>query len=547
MMRFSLLVMVFFILSCSGKKADKVYFNGNIWTGDVSNPVATVIAIKDGKIVYVGDDADAYSASEKIDLEGKLVVPGFTDNHTHFLSAGYGLSSVKLKDAMTKSAFIQRIADFCKSHPDSTWVMEGSWDHENWGGELPSKEWIDSVTGDHPLFISRYDGHMAFANSKAMALAGITAATPSPDGGVIGKNAKGEPTGIFKDAAMNLINQVIPAPTTQQLDEYFDAAAKHAVERGVTNTNDMNSYGGWVDMETYRRAAGTDRMLLRMYSFVPLATWEKLDSFVQKNGRGDDMLKWGGLKGYVDGSLGSTTAWFHQPYLDDPHSHGLNITDTNLLKKWVMGADKAGLHVAVHAIGDRANDFILGVYEAAAKANGDRDRRFRVEHAQHVSQSAIDRFAQQQVIASMHPYHLVDDGIWAYKRLDTHRLKGTYAIKSMLDKNVMVSFGSDWPVAPIDPLFGIYSAVTRRTGDNKNPGGWYPKEKVTVEQALRAYTTGNAYGSFLDGKIGVLKEGYYADFAVLNEDIFKIAPENLKSVKVARTVMNGRDVFVAAK
>ncbi len=547
MMRFSLLVMVFFILSCSGKKADKVYFNGNIWTGDVSNPVATVIAIKDGKIVYVGDDADAYSASEKIDLEGKLVVPGFTDNHTHFLSAGYGLSSVKLKDAMTKSAFIQRIADFCKSHPDSTWVMEGSWDHENWGGELPSKEWIDSVTGDHPLFISRYDGHMAFANSKAMALAGITAATPSPDGGVIGKNAKGEPTGIFKDAAMNLINQVIPAPTTQQLDEYFDAAAKHAVERGVTNTNDMNSYGGWVDMETYRRAAGTDRMLLRMYSFVPLATWEKLDSFVQKNGRGDDMLKWGGLKGYVDGSLGSTTAWFHQPYLDDPHSHGLNITDTNLLKKWVMGADKAGLHVAVHAIGDRANDFILGVYEAAAKANGDRDRRFRVEHAQHVSQSAIDRFAQQQVIASMHPYHLVDDGIWAYKRLDTHRLKGTYAINSMLEKNVMVSFGSDWPVAPIDPLFGIYSAVTRRTGDNKNPGGWYPKEKVTVEQALRAYTTGNAYGSFLDGKIGVLKEGYYADFAVLNEDIFKIAPENLKSVKVARTVMNGRDVFVAAK
>ena len=545
MMRFSLLVMVFFILSCSGKKADKVYFNGNIWTGDVSNPVATVIAIKDGKIVYVGDDADAYSASEKIDLEGKLVVPGFTDNHTHFLSAGYGLSSVKLKDAMTKSAFIQRIADFCKSHPDSTWVMEGSWDHENWGGELPSKEWIDSVTGNHPLFISRYDGHMAFANSKAMALAGITAATPSPDGGVIGKNAKGEPTGIFKDAAMNLINQVIPAPTTQQLDEYFDAAAKHAVERGVTNTNDMNSYGGWADMETYRRAAGTDRMLLRMYSFVPLATWEKLDSFVQKNGRGDDILKWGGLKGYVDGSLGSTTAWFHQPYLDDPHSHGLNITDTNLLKKWVMGADKAGLHVAVHAIGDRANDFILGVYEASAKTNGDRDRRFRVEHAQHVSQSAIDRFAQQQVIASMHPYHLVDDGIWAYKRLDTHRLKGTYAIKSMLDKNVMVSFGSDWPVAPIDPLFGIYAAVTRRTGDNKNPDGWYPKEKVTVEQALRAYTTGNAFGSFLDGKIGVLKEGYYADFAVLNEDIFKIAPENIKTVKVARTVMNGRDVFVA--
>lgn len=545
MMRLTLLAMILVLFSCSGKKADKVYFNGNIWTGDVSNPVASVIAIKDGKIVYVGDDADAYSAAEKIDLEGKQVVPGFTDNHTHFLSAGYGLSSVKLKDAMTKEEFINCIADFCRTHPDSTWVMEGSWDHENWGGELPSKEWIDSVTGDHPLFISRYDGHMAFANTKAMALAGITAATTSPEGGVIGKNSKGEPTGIFKDAAMNLIYAVIPAPTEKQLDDYFDAAAQHAVERGVTNVNDMNSYGGWADMETYRRAVGTDRMLLRMYSFVPLATWEKLDSFVQKNGKGDDQLKWGGLKGYVDGSLGSTTAWFHQPYLDDPHSHGLTITDTSLLRKWVLGADKAGLHVAVHAIGDRANDFILSVYDEAAKVNGDRDRRFRVEHAQHVSQSTIDHFAKQNVIASMHPYHLFDDGIWAYKRLDTNRLKGTYAFKSMLNKGVMVSFGSDWPVAPIDPMYGIFAAVTRRTGDNKNPDGWYPKEKISVEEALRAYTTGNAFGSFLDGKIGVLKEGYYADFAVLQEDIFKVAPEKIRDIKIARTVMNGRDVFVA--
>lgn len=544
-MRLLFLAMVLFLFSCSGKKADKIYFNGNIWTGDVSNPVAKVIAVKDGKIIYVGDDEEAYSAAEKIDLEGKLVVPGFTDNHTHFLSAGYGLSSVKLKDAMTKEEFIKRIADFCRTRPDSTWVMEGSWDHENWGGELPSKEWIDSVTGDHPLFISRYDGHMAFANSKAMALAGITASTVSPEGGVIGKNAKGEPTGIFKDAAMPLISSVIPPPSTKQLDDYFDAAAKHAVERGVTNVNDMNSYGGWADMETYRRAAGTDRMILRMYSFVPLANWQKLDSFVQKNGRGDDVLRWGGLKGFVDGSLGATTAWFHQPYLDDPHSHGLTITDTSLLRKWVIGADKAGLHVAVHAIGDRANDFILSVYDEAARVNGKRDRRFRVEHAQHVSQATIGQFAKQHVIASMHPYHLFDDGIWASKRLDTNRLKGTFAFRSMLDKGVMVSFGSDWPVAPVDPLFGIFAAVTRRTGDNKNPDGWYPKEKITVEEALRAYTMGNAFGSFLDGKIGVLKAGYYADFAVLNDDIFSIAPEKIKQVKVKRTVMNGRDVFVA--
>lgn len=536
-------VCLVFLYSCSGNKVDTLYVNGRFWTGDVSNPEATTLAIKDGKIVYVGEPTDRYSAAETVDLEGKLAVPGFTDNHTHFLSAGYALSSVQLKDAMTKEEFIKRISAFCKSHPDNTWILEGSWDHENWGGVLPDKSWIDSVTGEHPLFLSRYDGHMAFANTKAMQLAGINASTNAPSGGVVVKDTKGEPTGIFKDAAMGLILKAVPEPTPAQLDEYFDAAAKHAVERGVTNINDMSSYGGWSDLETYRRAAGTDRMILRMYSFVPLASWQRLDSFTQKNGKGDDVLHWGGLKGYVDGSLGSTTAWFHQPYVDEPTTSGLYITDTTDLRNWVLGADKAGLHIAVHAIGDRANDFILGVFDETTKQNGQRDRRFRIEHAQHVSPAAIGNFAKQGVIASMHPYHLVDDGIWAHKRLDSTRLKGTYAFRSMLEKGTMVSFGSDWPVAPVDPMFGIYAAVTRRTGDNKNPGGWFPAEKMTVEEALRAYTSSNAYGSFLDGKIGVLKEGAYADFAVLADDIFTIAPENIKSVKINRTVMQGRTVF----
>ncbi len=538
-------VFAFSLLSC-GKKADKIYFNGHIWTGDFSNPAATVMAIKGDKIVYVGDDPDAYSG-ERIDLEGKLVLPGFTDNHTHFLSAGYSLSSVKLKDAMTRQEFIKRIGDFCRSKPGSAWVMEGSWDHENWGGELPNREWVDSVSGDHPIFLSRYDGHMAFANSKAMELAGITATTVSPAGGVIVKDAKGQPTGIFKDAAMSLITRAIPEPTKEELDQFFDAAAKYAVERGVTHVNDMNSYGGWADLETYRRAVGTDRMILRMYSFVPLATWQRLDSFVQKNGRGDDVLRWGGLKGYVDGSLGSTTAWFHKPYLDEPSSSGLTITDTTLLRQWVLGADKAGLHLAVHAIGDRANDFILSVYADAVKVNGASDRRFRVEHAQHLSKEALENFSKQNVIASMHPYHLVDDGIWAYKRLDTSRLKGTYAFRTLIDKGAVVTFGSDWPVAPIDPLFGIYAAVTRITGDNKNPDGWYAGEKISVEEAVRAYTYSNAISSFMDGKSAVLKEGYYADFIVLNEDIFKIDPKKIKDVKVDQTVMNGKEVYKRSK
>ena len=536
-------VLVFF--SCnSSNRADKVYVNGNFWTGDSANPTATVLAIKGDKIIYVGNDASQVNATEQIDLNGNMVVPGFTDNHTHFLSAGYGLSSVKLKDAMTKAAFIQRISDFCKTHPGNAWIREGNWDNENWGGELPSKEWIDSVSGDHPIFISRYDGHMAFANSKAMQLAGVNASTLSPAGGVVVKNTKGELTGCFKDKAMSLIEKAIPDPTEAELEEYYKAAANYALERGVTHVNDMGSYGGWMDLSTYRRVAQKNNSLIRMYSFVPLATWSRLDSFVQKNGRGDDLLKWGGLKGYVDGSLGSTTAWFHQPYLDDPKSTGLTITDTTDLRNWVIGADKAGLHVAVHAIGDRANDFILSVYQEAEKINGSRDRRFRVEHAQHVRLEAIDHFANQQVIASMHPFHLVDDGIWAYKRLDTNRLKGTYAIKTMMDKGVTVTFGSDWPVAPVDALFGVYAAVTRRTGDNKNPNGWYPDQKISIDQALRAYTQNNARASFMEGKIGVLKKGYYADFAVLDQDIKKIDPITLKEVKVLRTVLNGKEVFV---
>jgi predicted amidohydrolase YtcJ len=539
-----LLFISLLFVSCGKEKVDRMYVNAKIWTGDTLNPSATVIAVKGEKIVYVGDDATKFTANETIDVQGKQLLPGFTDNHTHFLSAGYALSSVKLKDAMTKEEFIKRIAEFCKSKPDDTWVMEGSWDHENWGGELPSKEWVDSVTGDHPLFISRYDSHMAFANSKALELAGINKNTVAPLGGVVVKNKDGEPTGVVKDAAMTLVINAITPPTNELLDQYFDAAAKHAVERGVTNVTDMNSFGGWSDLETYRRAWKTDRMILRMYSFVPLATWERMDSFVQKNGRGDDMLHWGGLKGYVDGSLGSTTAWFHQPYLDDPKTSGLFITDTALLRKWVMGADKAKLHLAVHAIGDKANDFILSIYENALKVNGERDRRSRVEHAQHVTKQTIDQFAKLGVIASMHPYHLYDDGIWAYKRLDTNRLKGTYAFKSMKDKGVKITFGSDWPVAPIDPVYGIYSAVTRITGDGKNPNGWYPDEKLSIEDALKAYTATNAYASFLEDKIGILKEGFYADFTILENNLFEVPKEKIKDIKALRTVLKGKEVFL---
>lgn len=526
--------------------ADKIYFNANIWTGDASMPWARSLAIKGNKILYVGKDYKTYKGAytELIDVKNKMIVPGFIDNHTHFLSGGYNLSSVDLRKAKTKQEFIRILGDYCKLHKDERWILGGDWDHEAWGGDLPEKEWIDSVTGNHPLFVSRYDGHMCFANTKALQMAGITKATEAPSGGEVVKNSKGEPTGVLKDEAMGLMDRVIPGPTEKELDEYFFAAQQHAFENGVTQVHDMGSYGGWVDLSTYRRNYGQKKLDLRIYSFVAMWSWKKLDSFCKKNGKGDDMLRWGGLKGFVDGSLGSTTAWFYKPYLDAPGKTGLQVTDTSLLRQWVLSGDSAGLHIAVHAIGDRANDFILNVYKQAEKKNSGRDHRFRIEHAQHLTPSAILEFAKLNVIASMQPYHAIDDGRWAYKRLDGARLKGTYAFKSLLDAKATVTFGSDWTVAPLKPLEGIYAAVTRRTLDDKNPNGWYPEQKISVEQALKCYTVNNAYAGFQENKLGMLKKGMYADLVILSENLFEIAPEKIIDVKVLRTVVNGKEVFI---
>ena len=549
MIRFCLIIGITIVcFSCTEKSdkeiADKIYFNSKIWTGDSANAWADAIAIKENKIIYVGKDYQSFKGSntEMIDLNSKLMLPGFIDNHTHFLSGGYTLSGVDLHKAKTKQEFISILKEFCQKFNDDRWILGGNWDHEAWGGELPSRNWIDSVTGNHPIFVNRSDGHMALANSIAMKIAGMNRETKAPPGGEMPKDASGEYTGVFKDEAMNLLYKVIPDPTGKELDEYLNAAMHHAFENGVTQVHDMGSYGGWLDLAAYRRNYANKNLDLRIYSFVPLSTWAKLDSFCKKEGKGDDMLRWGGLKGFMDGSLGSTTAWFYKPFLDNPKSAGLYVTDTTNMHDWVLAADSVGLHIAVHAIGDRANDYILKVYEEAEKKKTG-DHRFRVEHAQHLTPPTIPRFAQLNVIPSMQPYHAIDDGRWAYKRLDDARLKGTYAFKSLLDSRANLTFGSDWYVAPLKPIEGIYAAVTRRTLDDKNPSGWYPEQKISVEQAVRCYTVNNAYAGFQENKLGILKKGMLADLIVLNENIFEIAPEKIKDVNVLRTIVNGKQVF----
>jgi predicted amidohydrolase YtcJ len=541
----------FLFLSCKQHpSADRIYINAKIWTGDSLNPSATAIAVKDSGILYVGNDYQPFvgSNTQQIDLEGKMLVPGFIDNHVHFLDGGYYLANINLHDVRSKEEFIKVFRHYTDSARGNAWIKGGNWDHEAWGGQLPTKEWIDSISGDHPVFVSRYDGHMGLANSIALKLANITKNTPSPPGGEIVKDPKtGEPTGILRDEATNLVYQVIPPPAVADLDEALRLASDQALSHGFTQVHDMGTYGGWIDMETYRRAEASGKLSLRIYSFVALRSWQKLDSFVKKNGWGDDLLHWGGLKGFVDGSLGSTTAWFYKPYLDHPQSTGLQVTDTNLLRKWILSADSAGLHIACHAIGDRANDWILGVYEEAEKRNPEKDHRFRVEHAQHLTVSAIGRFAQLKIIPSMQPYHAIDDGKWAAKRLDSARLKRTYAFRSLLETGANLTFGSDWPVAPLDPIAGIYAAVTRRTLDDKNPAGWYPEQKISVDQALRCYTVNNAWAGFQENKTGKLKAGMLADFTVLSQDLFSIRSEDIRETKIILTVVNGKPAYSQKK
>ncbi len=531
--------------SDASRRADIVFLGGSVWTGVAGAPMAQGLAVKNGRVAAVGADAEIRRwigpATQVVELNGRMVVPGFVDSHTHFLTGGFQLSSVDLRDAPSPEEFARRIGDFASKLPEGTWITGGDWDHEMWGGELPRREWIDSLTPRHPVLVSRLDGHMALANTLALELAGVTSATPSPPGGEMVRDARtGRLTGILKDEAMELVRRVIPPPTPEEMDRALDAAVAHALSHGVTQIHNM---GTWEDLEAFRRAHASGRLKLRVYAVVPIASWEKLRDYVAEHGRGDDRLWWGGVKGFVDGSLGSTTAWFYQPYTDDPSTSGLMVTDTAELRRAIVGADGAGLHLMVHAIGDRANDWLLDVYGELAGLHGPRDRRPRIEHAQHLSPTAFPRFATLGVIPAMQPYHAIDDGRWAEKRIGPERIRTTYAFRSLLDAGTLPAFGSDWTVAPMDVRMGLYAAVTRRTLDGKNPEGWVPEQKITLEEALIAYTYGSARAAFMEEKVGRLEPGRYADLAVLSRNLFAMDPVDLAQVEVDLTMVEGEVVF----
>lgn len=546
--RYVLLLIAVLIVACSQPESASLVITGaRVWTGDPDRPWAEAVAAAGENIVAVGsfDEVTRLIGEETaiIAADGGMLVPGFIDSHVHFLSGGSTIASVQLRDAQSPQEFVRRIAEFASAAEPGAWITGGTWDHTNWGGELPRRDWIDAETPDNPVWISRLDGHMALANSLALDAAGVDADTPDVPGGEIVRDERGRPSGILKDNAMHLVNRVLPQPTQGQLDGYLDAAMRYVSGNGVTTVHDMDdgSFDSWLSLATYRRAEANGQLITRIYSVTPLAEWEKLRDDIARNGRGSDWLRTGGVKGFMDGSLGSHTAAFLEPYADTRDDSGFLLDSLDNLRGLIDGAVAAGIQPIVHAIGDKAIRDLLDIYEGIDDNNT--DRRFRMEHAQHIHPDDIPRFAEQNVIASMQPYHAIDDGRWAEDVIGPERAKTTYAFRSLIDSGAHVAFGSDWYVAPASPLEGIYAAVTRQTLDGENPGGWVPEQKVTVEQALRAYTYEGAFASFEEDHKGMLKPGMLADMTLIDRDLTAIAPEAIRDARVLKTIVGGRVVF----
>ena len=540
------------LAACNSQNQDSatlVITDSKVWTGDSEQPWAEAVAVRDERVIAVGSAASMeplISETTKVfSIDGSMLVPGFIDTHEHFLSGSSGLASVQLRDAKTPEEFSTRVGEFAKTIEPGEWIMNGAWDHTNWGGELPSRDWIDGVTPDNPVWVSRLDGHMGLANSLALELAGVDSDSLDIDGGTIVRDKSGRPTGILKDNAMRSILAVIPPYTEAQLDRFLTAGMQYVASNGVTTLHDVfaDEFDSWASLATYRRANRKGELITRIYSVSPLHDWQKLAEDVAANGRGDDWLKTGGVKAMMDGSLGSHTAAFFEPFTDTPDHSGFLLHPLDDMRKWITGADAAGLQVLVHAIGDKAIRDLLDIYYEVAEAHGDRDRRFRIEHAQHIHPDDIERFALQNVIASMQPYHAIDDGRWAEDVIGSERIKTTYAFNSLIESGAHLAFGSDWFVAPPSPIEGIYAAVTRRTLDDANPDGWVPEQKISVEQALRAYTYEGAFASFEEDKKGTLKAGMLADLVLLDRDLTEIAPNEIRDVQVLKTIVGGKVVF----
>jgi predicted amidohydrolase YtcJ len=536
-----------------GPTADLLLINAKIWTVNAKQPDAEAIAVWHGRILAVGSSAElrtlAGPKTQVLDLKGKRVLPGFYDSHVHLLGSGQRLGEVALKDAKNEEEFGRRLKEFDKKLPRDRWLLGGEWDHDRtFGGALPTAELLDKYVPDRPVFLRRYDGHMGVVNTRVLKMANITAKSDDPTGGVIFRkpNSK-EPTGLLRDNAMDLIGGLIPAPSDDEIAESVRNALDEARAVGVTSVQDMDGSDASTRRKLFRlyqNLAKAGKLTVRVDLRWPLAEWNELAKLGAESGLGDDWVKIGGLKGFIDGSLGSSTAKMFEPFVNEPNSTGVFVTPPTKLREYILGADKVGLSVAVHAIGDRANAEMLDIIAEVAKENGPRDRRFRIEHAQHLRPQDFKRFKELNVIASMQPFHIIDDGRWAEGRIGAKRCASSYANRSLLDAGARLAFGSDWSVAPLSPILGIDAAVNRRTLDGKDPKGWFPEQKITVKEAIEAYTLTSAYAAFEEKDRGSLEVGKLADLVVLSRDILADAErDHIAETEVVLTVVGGKVVY----
>jgi hypothetical protein len=539
-----------------GPAADLIVHGGAVWTGEAAQPSAQALAILGDRIVAVGStrDVDAWRGPKTrvIEAANRLVLPGFNDAHVHFLSGGLGLENINLKDAPSREEFARRIAEKAAAVPAGEWVTGGNWDDQAWTpAVMPDATLVDDALraagkADVPVFVYRYDGHMGLANAAAMRLAKVDAKTKDVPGGEIGRDAHGQPNGLFRDAAMNLVGKAMPALTHERRLRALRKALEHAASLGVTSVQDMNPERE--DIAVYDELLERGELTTRIYAAPYLVRWKDYASTGVGRAFGSPWLRIGALKGYADGSLGSSTASFFDPFSDQPSSHGLlsdEETPPAAMLERMMGADVAGMQLCIHAIGDQGISLVLDQFAAVAAAHGPAERRFRIEHAQHMAEKDFARFVSIGVIASMQPYHAIDDGRWAEKRIGPDRIKRTYAFRTFLDRGVRLAFGTDWDVAPLNPLLGLEAAVTRATLDGKNPSGWVPEQKITLAEALTAYTQGSAYAEFQEKEKGRLAPGMLADLVIVDRDIFRAEPQRIHEARVVATIVGGRVTYEA--
>jgi len=525
--------------------ADLVLFNGKVFTVEKAMPWAEAVAVRDGMIIAVGADTEVKKLigrdTQAIDLQGRLVLPGFNDAHLHFANGGLYLLGIDLHPARTEKEFVSILKEYIKKLPKGEWVTGGNWDHENWPSKKhPKKEMIDAVSADNPVLVSRLDGHMALANSLALKLAGITRDTPNPQGGEIVKDKQtGEPTGILRDNAYDLVDAVIPPISRARREEAIRTAIRHAQELGVTSVQDNSSRE---DLEIYQELLAKGELGVRVNAWRGSDSTADFSRIGISAAFGGPFLRLGTIKIFVDGSMGAGTALFFEPYADDPATCGLPIYKENELNALVLAADKAGLQIAAHAIGDKANAWILDALAQARLENGVRDSRHRVEHSQVVRSEDVARFRDLAVIASIQPCHCIDDMRWAEKRIGP-RVADSYRFASFLKSRVHLAFGTDWDVEPLDPRLGLYAAVSRELPAGGPVGGWHPDEKLSMADAVEAYTLGAAYAEFQETVKGSIAQGKFADLVIMEKDLFEISKKEILQTPVAMTILAGKIVF----